>query len=593
MIRRLHLRNWRSYEELDLTLDAGTTFMVAPNGVGKTSLVYGIAWAVFGKQDGIDPKTCIRVGADSAEAQVQMDLPDGRHLTIARTVKRRGTPTATYSIDGARLTEGAALIQMEQALGVELAVARRLSTMLGGGHLAAHEALDLESHLHHAFGVSHLLEAAETAESVAKEAERARTALRSTTRQRLDSRAAVESEIAEVERAVARLTERGAALEQLRDAAATQRAVVERHLAVADELERYELRRAQLISEAENLLGHPVAADNDESVSSELGVELTRANRAVGHATEGTVAVRSAFSAASEAIGILGKDGAICPTCIRPLPADQRRSALSAHHTERGDAQEELRRLEGMRETEQVQAQAVAGLLARVEALEPPRLATESPRIPSRAEAQTSYQEALTALDTHNQQLGAARSRLQSLRAQIASDDQTRREEQELQIAYRREAAALAGAQALREAADRVIESRIEPIASEVRGRWKHLFTNNGLTFKADGSITRVRDGEELGWDTLSGGERTWARIITHLLVMATTTSLPFAWFDEPLEHLDPQFRHAVAATLATATRGGQPRQLLVTTYEHGIAQQLADSTDGATIIAIRESGAY
>ena len=99
-------------------------------------------------------------------------------------------------------------------------------------------------------------------------------------------------------------------------------------------------------------------------------------------------------------------------------------------------------------------------------------------------------------------------------------------------------------------------------------------------------------DGEELPWDTLSGGEQTWARIVTHLIVMGTTTSLPFAWFDEPLEHLDPQLRHAVAATLATATRGGSPRQLLVTTYEHSIAQQLADDTDGATIIAIRESGA-
>ena len=43
---------------------------------------------------------------------------------------------------------------------------------------------------------------------------------------------------------------------------------------------------------------------------------------------------------------------------------------------------------------------------------------------------------------------------------------------------------------------------------------------------------------------------------------------------------------------VGTATRGGSPRQLLVTTYEHGIAQQLADDTDGASIIAIRESGA-
>ena len=184
------------------------------------------------------------------------------------------------------------------------------------------------------------------------------------------------------------------------------------------------------------------------------------------------------------------------------------------------------------------------------------------------------------------------RSRLESLKAQVASDDQVQQEEQNLRLAYRREAAALARAKVLREAADHVIESRIEPIANEVRGRWNHLFTNNGLVFRPDGSITRSRDGVELRWDTLSGGERTWARIVTHLIVMGTTTSLPFAWFDEPFEHLDPQLRHAVAATLATATLGGSPRQLLVTTYEHGIAQQLADDTDGAGIIAIRESGA-
>ena len=591
MIRRLHLRNWRSYEDLELSIEPGTTFVVAPNGVGKTSLVCGIAWAVFGQQSGINPKTSIRAGAGSAEVQAQLDLRDGRQLIIDRTVKRRGAPTATYTIDGVSSTEAAALSQLEQALGVDLAVAGRLSTMLGGAHLAAHDALELESHLHQAFGVSHLLQTAETAESVAKRAERARTELRSTTRRRLDSRAAVESEIAETEAELARLTARGEELEQLRRVAAEQHALVERYLAVTGDLERYVRHRAELISKAENLVGRPVEADDEDSVTSDLRTELARANRAVSDATESAVTARSAISTASGAIDLLGRDGAICPTCMRELPADQRRSALDAHSAQMSAAQGELGRLEKVRETEQTQALAVAGLLARVEALEPPPRTAENPSIPSRAEAEASYQQALAALDAHNQELGAARSKLQSLQAQISSDDETRREEQELRMAYRREAAALAGAQALREAADRVIGLHIEPIAREVKGRWKHLFTNNGLTFKADGSITRVRDGEELEWDTLSGGERTWARIITHLLVMATTTSLPFAWFDEPLEHLDPQYRHAVAATLATATRGGSPRQLLVTTYEHAIAQQLAESTDDARIIAIRESG--
>ena len=250
-----------------------------------------------------------------------------------------------------------------------------------------------------------------------------------------------------------------------------------------------------------------------------------------------------------------------------------------------------MRLLDEGRGARQTHAQAASRLLSRLEALQRPIVDTEVDSIPTRAAADASYQQANAALDEHNQRLGGVQAHLESLRAQIASDDQIRQEDGNLRLAYRREAAALAGANVLREAAEHVIQSRIEPLAREVRGRWKHLFTNNGLTFRPDGSITRLRGDVELGWDTLSGGERTWARIVTHLIVMATTTSLPFAWFDEPLEHLDPQLRHAVAATLATATRGGSPQQLLVTTYEHGIAQQLADDTDGAAIIAIRESG--
>ena len=592
MIHRLRLRNWRSYEDLDLQLDPGTTFVVAPNGVGKTSLVYGLAWAVFGQHSSVDPKACIQAGAESAEVRVEFDLHDGRRLSISRLSKRRGVPTATYEMNGARLTESSALTEMEQAIGLELPVAGRLSMMLGGGHIAASDTLNLESHLHHAFGVAHLLSAAETAQSVAKEAEKARASLRSTTRQRMDNRATLVSEVAGLEAEITHLRQRGAELERVRDAAAAQRSLVERHLALAGQLERYEQRRSRLIGTIKDLLGRSVTPGSNESIGFDLRTELETAERAIVEMTEGAVRARSVIAVAEQAVRLLDGDDAVCPTCTRPLTRHERASAISVHRTQRGETQTEARRLEEARGARQTHAQAVARLLAQLEALEPPNIDAEDANVPTRAAAEALYQQASAALDEHNQQIGGVKSRLESLKAQLASDDQIRQEERNLRLAYRREAAAFAGARVLRKAADHVIESRIEPIASEVQGRWKHLFTNNGLTFRPDGSITRVRDGEELGWDTLSGGERTWARIVTHLIVMATTTSLPFAWFDEPLEHLDPQLRHAVAATLATATQGGSPRQLLVTTYEHGIAQQLADDTDGTGIIAIRESGA-
>ena len=591
MIHRLRLRNWRCYKELDLRLDPGTTFVVAPNGVGKTSLVYGLAWGVFGQHSSVDPADCIRAGARSAEVNVDFDLPDGRRLSISRTARRRGTPTARYEVHGARLTENSALSLMEQAFGIDLPVAGRLSMMLGGGHLASRDHLDLESHLHHAFGVAHLLNAVETAQSVAKEAAKARAAFRSTTRQQMENRAALEGEIAELEAQITHLRQRGAELEQVRAAAAAQRSLVERHLALAAQLKQYAQQRSDLLAAIEDLLGRPIAPDSRESVSSELRTELQNTERAIAEMTDGTVTARAVISAAEQAVRLLDRDDAVCPTCMQPLPSHQRTSAISAHRTQWEDAQEKVRLLEEGRGARQTHAQAVSRLLSRLEALQQPILDTEVGSIPTRAAADASYQQASAALDEHNQRLGGVQARLESLRAQIASDDQIRQEDGNLRLAYRREAAALAGANVLREAAEHVIQSRIEPLAREVRGRWKHLFTNNGLTFRPDGSITRLRGDVELGWDTLSGGERTWARIVTHLIVMATTTSLPFAWFDEPLEHLDPQLRHAVAATLATATRGGSPQQLLVTTYEHGIAQQLADDTDGAAIIAIRESG--
>lgn len=592
MIHRLCLRNWRSYEHLDLQLDPGTTFVVAPNGVGKTSLVYGLAWGVFGKHSSVDPRGSIRAGAASAEVKVEVDLPDGRRLTISRTAKRRGAPKSEYQIRGERVAEESALNEMEKAFGVELLVAGRLSMMLGGGHIAASDTLNLESHLHHAFGVAHLLSAAETAESVAKEARKARAALRSTTKQRVGDRAALETEITRLEEEIAALIRRGTKLKRVRDDAAAQRTLVERHLALMEQSDRYQEQRSRLVTSIERLLRQQVSRDSNEAIASELRTELEASERAMLEIAESAVTARSVAAASEQAIRLLDGDQAICPTCVRPLPLHERASAISTHRAQQESAESEVRRLDEAHRVRQTHSRTVSRLLAQLQALQPPDIAAEEERLPDKAAADALHQHANADLDEHNQHLGRVESRLESLRTQIASDKQVQEEDRQLRTAYRREAATLAGAKVLRAAADHEIESRINPMAEELRGRWKHLFTNNGLVFRPDGSITRSRDGEELGWDTLSGGERTWARIVTHLIVMGTTTSLPFAWFDEPLEHLDPQLRHAVAATLATATRGGSPRQLLVTTYEHGIAQQLADNTDDAEVVAIRESGA-
>ena len=403
MIHRLRLRNWRSYEELDLQLGPGTTFVVAPNGVGKTSLVYGLAWGMFGQHSSVVPKDCIRAGAASAEVEVEFGLPDGRRLGISRTAKRRGAPTATYEINGVRLTESSALAEMEQALGIELPIASRLSMMLGGGHIATSDTLNLESHLHHAFGVAHLLSAAETAQSVAKEAEKARASLRSTTKQRIENRAALESEIDKLEAEITHLSQRGTELERVLDAAAAQRSLVERHLALADQFERYERQRSDLVATIEGLLGRPVSPDSNELIGSELRTELKRSERAIVEIAESAVTARSVVTAAEQAVRLLDGDHVICPTCMRPLSRHEWSSAISAHRTQQGDVEAEVRRLEEARRVRQTHAQAVSRLLAQLEALQPPSIHAKDANVPTQAAADALYQQANAHLDEHKE----------------------------------------------------------------------------------------------------------------------------------------------------------------------------------------------
>ena len=184
--------------------------------------------------------------------------------------------------------------------------------------------------------------------------------------------------------------------------------------------------------------------------------------------------------------------------------------------------------------------------------------------------------------------LGALGVRLDGLRRQLGADDELKRLQEQLAATYRKEGIAKATAGVLKVASEQITSTRIEPIATAVRLRWKQLFNEGGLELDPDGVVTRRLSGQELPWNNLSGGERTWARLVTQLLIIEASTRLPFLWLDEPLEHLDPKLRRSVAAVLADATRSRMPEQIIVTTYEHSLAAQLASDIPQAHILHIR-----
>src|SRR6184192_306714 len=111
MIERLELRRWRAFDHVAIDLNPGTTFLVAPNGVGKTSLLLGLTWALFGEISNVDAKTCVRVGHETAEVIVTLAVGDNRRLTIHRTVTAAGKATVEYS-DGDQPVEASAAHEM-------------------------------------------------------------------------------------------------------------------------------------------------------------------------------------------------------------------------------------------------------------------------------------------------------------------------------------------------------------------------------------------------------------------------------------------------------------------------------------------------
>ena len=134
----------------------------------------------------------------------------------------------------------------------------------------------------------------------------------------------------------------------------------------------------------------------------------------------------------------------MCPTCMRPLAHYERDSAIVDHNTHQADADAEAARLQEAHRTEEIRGQAIARLLAQLEALPLPSVdADKDAEIPTLSAADAAYRQARADLDEHNQRLGGVQSRLASLKAGIASDDEVREAERNLRIAYGREAAAL------------------------------------------------------------------------------------------------------------------------------------------------------
>ncbi|RMD46216.1 hypothetical protein D6829_00085 [Candidatus Pacearchaeota archaeon] len=85
--KKLVLKNVRSYTDLEISFPKGSVLLSGDIGTGKTSILLGLQFALFGLQPGQKGASILRRGCDHAFAKIEVEI-DGDEIIIERSIKK-------------------------------------------------------------------------------------------------------------------------------------------------------------------------------------------------------------------------------------------------------------------------------------------------------------------------------------------------------------------------------------------------------------------------------------------------------------------------------------------------------------------------
>ena len=600
MIRKLTLQNWRAYEHLELDFRPGATFVVAPNGVGKSSIVEGARFALFGfvppARDGA--ARIARTGPTSAS--VEVELPSGRLLSVTRPypAKPRGSTTPTVAVDGEAQPPEALEALLAEEYGAEPAFLARLAMLHSSTVFAEAKGLDLRDHLCRVFGVDGLMAALDQTKALAAAAKKTVDAARKPAAAMPDDELAA---LAEVEARAAGLIEAADAERvEAERALAGARAAAEarsRYDAWQATSDRYTALAGEVAAEAAALLGRDLragagpadpAAPDRATPFADLPTGLEAAETTAVEALDGLRRRRAELAGRAEAIrtGLAELEEAegSCPVCRRPLEPDDVEVARAGH-------QQDLAALEA--ELASLDEPAAVRLVTELRHLRH-RLVNEpspgpAPPPPDPDQAAISEAQAMERFEAAVATAAERRAILAEARRRREAGESARVELEAVTAAFERTATLEAAAAALDAARLRILTESVEPLEELLADNWRNLFVDRpGVGLDGDGSVSRRIGDELLQYEQFSDGEKMVTQLLLRVLVLRATTRLGFFWVDEPLEHLDPDARRALAVLLAQAPEDPTFRQVLVTTYEEPLIRRLRGSIPNTHLVYVR-----
>lgn len=576
MITRVRLLNWKAYDSLDLAMPPGTTFLVARNGIGKSSFVEAVRWA-------LDPnakpaRSLMRRLSTSTTVTVDLrvsgiDVTVRRTLSLGRPAPPTMTGSATIGKDEKSISEALDWIAAEWRADAQFL---HRSAFLTDQLLLESGEPDLEGHLVRLYSLDELREARATTAAAATQLGNQARAAKKQVKAGAAELAEAEKDAIDQEGVAQEATEAADAAEQAARQAAEEVATAERELLARQRYDDWQVAYAALLADIEELLGvTPRGADLDQLLqTAEAGARAQQLRDA-----ERRAALYERIASADASLERLHTAAGECPICRRPLDDTSRDHAENAHRADRDAATTELAALDPPA-TDDVVAD-ISRLRRRVVDLGPPpdQPATPPPDIDAlRATADAAIVKAKS-VKTDAEQVRAkafiARARANELAARTDDPDPVR--------LYEQAGLFEASVRAFDRTIDEVLTRQIGPLRDQVNRRWEGLFPDRpGLQLDRKGHLARTYDddGDPLPFESFSSGEKVIAKILMRLTTISATTDIPFIWIDEPLEHLDPISRIYVAETLALLTAGEGISQIVITTYEDELARRLEAQAD-------------
>ena len=94
-LKKITLNNIRSYEQQEIEFPEGSILLSGDIGSGKTSILLGIEFALFGLQPGQRGSALLRNGKEQGGVIMEIEV-EGKEIIVERTLKKGKTISQNY-----------------------------------------------------------------------------------------------------------------------------------------------------------------------------------------------------------------------------------------------------------------------------------------------------------------------------------------------------------------------------------------------------------------------------------------------------------------------------------------------------------------